>query len=94
MKLPINTLIHKEFYVDKFYSVDDIFKIFANHYGIELEEFKFLNRDKQEISDILNGIFLDNESPGYIKKENGRVVVNKIGIWKLFLKVNKENNVK
>lgn len=90
MKLPINTLIHKEFYVDKFYSVDDIFKIFANHYGIELEEFKFLNRDKQEISDILNGIFLDNESLGNIKKENGRVIVNKIGIWKLFLKVNKE----
>lgn len=90
MKLPINTLIHKEFYVDKFYSVDDIFKIFANHYGIELEEFKFLNRDKQEISKILEKMFLADERYGYIKKDNKYIVVNRIGLWNLFLKVSSE----
>ena len=90
-KLPINILIKEEFKVDKFYNVDDIFRIFASHYNIELEEFKFLNRDKQQVSNILNKMHKDiGDCVLCIKKDNNKIVVNSVSIWNLFLKISDE----
>lgn len=61
-KLPVDKLINKEFKSYELYSVDDIFKIFANHYNIGVNKFKFFNYDKKEVSNKLSKIALNGKN--------------------------------
>ena len=85
-KLSVDKLINKEFKPYELYSVDDIFKIFANHYNIGVNKFKFFNYDKKEVSNKLSKIALNGKNATNINiiSFNGDIVS------KLFIQIKNE----
>lgn len=78
-KLSIKEVISYKFEDNRYYTLNDIIKIFSQYYNIDVEEFKLVGYSYKEVIDIVN-------NNHHIKmNSNGDFIFSKYGIWELFL---------